>query len=85
MLTEHDVIDSATSPIIAVGDRRRPGRQDVATELLPLLRGLDDAPGVEEGDQIPVASTGVIRGIVVGFALSVPLWGGLYWLYTVLI
>ena len=85
MMTEHDVIDRAASSSIPLADRRRPGRQDVAAELIPLLRTLDDSPGPDpEGDEMPVAHTAIFRGLFVGIMLSVPLWAGLYALYTAL-
>jgi hypothetical protein len=70
-----------------IGDRRRPGRSDISPHLIPMLRdpaGLDpDVPLRHSADPSPDRKElAPAIGIVVGLALSVPLWGligGLMW------
>ncbi|WP_158745359.1 hypothetical protein [Acidisphaera sp. L21] len=71
-------------------DRRRAGRQDVASELVPLLRTpalgdelsedlrhlLDNAESVEDdGDWTPRDPIAPARGVALAVGLCVPVWG----------
>ncbi len=60
-------------------DRRRPGRVDDANpNLVPLLRG-EAAPDLLVSDDLDLPygleHTIPMRGIAVGLAMSIPLWG----------
>ncbi len=61
-------------------DRRRPGRtDDVIPNLVPLLRGEAAAPDLLVSDDLDLSHglehTIPMRGIAVGLAMSIPLWG----------
>lgn len=67
-------------------DRRRPGRPDHANpNLIPLLRTAEiEAAGASgKSDELPFENAlEPIQGIVLGLAVSVPLWvalGGIAW------
>ena len=77
------VIEQA-STLMAIKDRRRPGRSDQASpHLIALLRNPEaaniPAPSPGEVDAPPLGSDDLAsaRGIVVGLVLSVPLWAGI--------
>ena len=76
-------VDDSQEPLTTlVADRRRPGRiKNANPELIPILRG-DGAPlppeksfESDDDDQLSGA-----RGVVVGIALSAPLWLGIAYL-----
>ena len=68
-----------------VSDRRRVGRKPVSPELIPLLRAPgkgDEVPDdlrrlLEDEGELPIEADPIAsaRGIALGVALSVPIWG----------
>ncbi len=81
--------DAAPAPAVSAApkDRRRPGRPDHAnTNLIPLLRTaeIEAAAGSDASDELPFENAlEPIQGIIVGLAVSVPLWvalGGIAWI-----
>ena len=80
--------NSAPAPAVSAAskDRRRPGRPDNASpQLIPLLRTAEVEAAAASGatDERPFENAlHPIQGIVVGLAVSVPLWaviGGIAW------
>ena len=76
----------ASAVSAAPKDRRRPGRSDQASpHLIPLLRTaeVEAAAAPSAADELPFDNAlEPIQGIVLGLALSVPLWaaiGGIAW------
>jgi hypothetical protein len=72
---------------VTVSDRRRPGRRDVAPQLTTLLRTLANDADVSgdlvrqfEGEEEPTIKLDPMapaRGIALGVALSIPIWGAI--------
>lgn len=83
-MTEYEIIKThdadASEPRLV--ERRRPGRQDVSPELIPVLRSPGSAAEFrEEADWSmlePMDSMASMRGIVTGLLLAVPFWSVVY-------
>ena len=76
--TENSLRPDTVEDVATLFDRRRPGRMDVSPSLVGLLRepalGQPDDSDAGEAFHLhdPVAP---LKGILLGVALSIPLWG----------
>ena len=69
----------------ALTDRRRPGRRDAHPALIPLLRAPAEVPGLAEEDQRFLDDEdddgfALVRGVIIGGLLAVPIWIFVGWL-----
>ena len=64
---------NAADPVV-LDDRRRPGRTDVAPELVHLLRENDGSGHLWPTDSEDLNPLSVARGIKLAFVISAPIW-----------